>query len=167
MFKSNQNLVSSVKWWYLFSMYRFEILHVAWWGLLDSLWKISWVYLITARLCEHSNLVRFEKHAPKTPQHGYRYGDILMLYDNINTYGWFSSYNWHEICSSNKLFDFSSIFYFLVNYPIQISNMNELLPHPLLCWYATSGAGGLGSRNQLILGNAKQYSDLKFLNISR
>ena len=45
--------------------------------------------------------------------------------------------------------------------------MNELLPHPLLCWYATSGAGGLRSGNQLILGNAKQYSDMKFLNISR
>ena len=45
--------------------------------------------------------------------------------------------------------------------------MNELLPHPLLCKYATSGAGGLRSGNQLILGSAKQYSDMKFLNISR
>ena len=43
--------------------------------------------------------------------------------------------------------------------------MNELLPHPMLCWYATSGAGGLRSGNQLIPGNAKQYSDMKFLNI--
>ena len=45
--------------------------------------------------------------------------------------------------------------------------MNELLPHPLLCWYATSCTGGLRSWNQLILGNALQYSDMKFLNISR
>ena len=45
--------------------------------------------------------------------------------------------------------------------------MNELLPHPLLCWYATSGAGGYRSGNQQILGNAKQYSDMKFLHISR
>ena len=45
--------------------------------------------------------------------------------------------------------------------------MNELLPHPLLCWYTTGGAGGLRSANQLILGNAKQYSDMKFLNIAR
>ena len=45
--------------------------------------------------------------------------------------------------------------------------MNELLPNPLLCWYATNGAGGLRSGNQLILGNAKQYSDMKFIDISR
>ena len=45
--------------------------------------------------------------------------------------------------------------------------MNELLPHLLLCWYATSGAGGLSSGNQLILGNAKQYNDMKCLQISR
>ena len=34
--------------------------------------------------------------------------------------------------------------------------MNELLPYPLLFWYATSGAGGL-----------KQYSGMEFLYISR
>ena len=45
--------------------------------------------------------------------------------------------------------------------------MNELLPHPLLCWYATSGASGHRSGNQPILGNAKQYSDMEFLHISR
>ena len=45
--------------------------------------------------------------------------------------------------------------------------MNELLPHPLLCWYATSGVDGLRSGNQLILGYATQYSDMKFLKISR
>ena len=73
LFKSNRNLFSSVKRWYLFSMYRFEIFHVAWWGLLHSLWKISGVYVMAARLCEHSNLVRFEKRAAKTLQYGYRY----------------------------------------------------------------------------------------------
>ena len=45
--------------------------------------------------------------------------------------------------------------------------MNELLPHPLLCWYATSVAGGHRSGKQLILGDAKQYSDIKFQHISR
>ena len=46
--------------------------------------------------------------------------------------------------------------------------MNELLPRPLLCWYATRGAGGLRSGNQLILRNALQYSDImKFINIAR
>ena len=84
LFKSNRNLFFMVKWWYSFSMYRFEIFPVAWWGLLHSLWKISWVYLRAARLCEHSNLVMFEKRAAKTLQHGYRYGDILILSDIIN-----------------------------------------------------------------------------------
>ena len=37
------------------------------------------------RLSEHSKLIRFEKPAAKTLQHGRGYGDILMLYD-INTY---------------------------------------------------------------------------------
>ena len=76
------------------------------------------VYVIAARLCEHSNLVMFEKRAAKTLQHGYRYGDILMLYDTITTSEWFFCYNWHEICSSNKLLDFSSIYYFLFKYAI-------------------------------------------------
>ena len=79
----------------------------------------------------------------------------------------FSDINWHELSSRNKLSDFSIIYCFLVKYVIYISNMNELLPHPLLCWYATSGAGGLRRGNQLILGNAQQYSDIKFLNILR
>ena len=118
LFKSNRNLLSGVKLWYLFSMYRFEIFHAARWGLLHSLWKISWVYVIAERLCEHSNLVMFEKRAAKTLQHGYRYGDILMLYDIITTYEWFFCYNWHKLCSSNKLLDFSSIYNFLVKYAI-------------------------------------------------
>ena len=116
LLKNNRNLYSSVQWRYLFSMYRFEIFHVEWWGLLHSLWKISWMYAITVRLCEHSNLVRFEKRAAKTLQHGYRYGDILMLYDIITTYEWFFCFDWHELCSSNKLLDFPSIHYFLVKY---------------------------------------------------
>ena len=102
VFKSNRNLHSSVKWWYLFSMYSFEIFHVASWGLLHSLWKLSWVYIIAACLCEHSNLVRFEKRVAKTLQHGCRYGDIFMLYDIITTYEWFFCHNWHELCSGNK-----------------------------------------------------------------
>ena len=162
------HLFSSVKWWYLFSKYRFEIFDVAWQGLLHLLWKISCVYVIAARLCEHLNLVKFEKRAAKTLQHGYGCGNnILILYDIIITYGGFFCYSWHEWRSCSKLLDFSSIYYFLVKYAFWISNMNELLPHPLLCWYTTSAVGGLRSENQLILGNAKQYSDMKFLNISR
>ena len=116
LFKSNRNLFSSAKWWHLFSMYRFEIFHVAWWGILHSLWKISWVYVIASRLCEHSNVVRFEKLAAKTLQQVY--GDIGMLYDIITTYERFFCYTWHELCSNNKLLDFSSIYYFLVKYAI-------------------------------------------------
>ena len=62
-------------------MCRFKIFHVALWGIFHLLWRISWVCLIAPRLCEHSNLVRFEKRAAKTLQHGHRYGDILMLCD--------------------------------------------------------------------------------------
>ena len=32
------------------------------------------------------------------------YGNILMLYDIINTHEWFFCYNWHEFCSSKKNF---------------------------------------------------------------
>ena len=41
-----------------------------------------------------------------------RYGDILMLYDMINTYGWFFCYNWHELRSSYKSVDISSMYCF-------------------------------------------------------
>ena len=124
-----------------------------------------WVYVAASRLCEHSNSVRFEKSAVGTPQHGLRYGNILMLHDIIITNEWFFGYNWHEFCSSNKLSDSSIIYCFLVKYAIWISNMKELLPHPLLCWYATSDAGELRNGNQLILSNAQQHSAIKFLNI--
>ena len=52
---------------------------------------------------------------------------------------------------------------FLVKNVIEITHMNELLLHPLLRWYATSGSGGLGNGNQVLLGNVCQYSDMKFL----
>ena len=87
-------------------MYRFHIFHATWWGLFHALWKISWVYVIAARLCEHSNLVMFEKRAAKTLQHRYRYGDICMLYDIITTYEWFFCYNWHKLCFCDKLLIF-------------------------------------------------------------
>ena len=96
--------------------------HIGRWGLLHLLWKISWVYLIVSCLCEHSNLVRVEKRAAKTLQHEHRYIDIPPLYDIINIYDWCFYYNWHKLYSIDKFLDFSSI-----------SNMNELLPHPLLC----------------------------------
>ena len=108
LFKSNRNCFCNVKWWYLFSMYRFEIFCVAWWGLLRVLWKRLWVDVTASRLCEHSNLVRFEKPAAKTPQHGLRYGTILVLYDIINTYERFFCYNWdirlfHHILFSGQI----------------------------------------------------------------
>ena len=111
LFKSNRNLFCNVKWWYLFSKYQFENFPVRWRGLLHLLWKISWVYVTTSRLCGHWSLVRFEKRAVKTLQHVHRYGD--MLYDIINTHEWIFCYNWHELYSSNKLLDFSSIYCFL------------------------------------------------------
>ena len=103
---------------YLFPMYGFEIFHAAWWSFLRSFWKISWVHVIAVRLCAHPNLVMFKKRAAKTLQHGYRYGDIPMLYDTITTYEWFFCYNWHKLCSGNKLLDFSSRYNFLVKYAI-------------------------------------------------
>ena len=41
--------------------------------------------------------------------------------------------------------------------------------YPIPCYadMQRSGAGGHRSGNQLILGNANQYSDMKFLHISR
>ena len=127
----------NVKWWYVFSLYSFEIFLVAWRDLLHLSWKTSWVYVTASCLCEHSNSVRFEKRAAKMPQHGLRYGNM------INTYEWFFCFSWHEFCSCNKLSDFSFIYCFLVKYAIYISNMNKLLPHYFLCWYATSSAGEL------------------------
>ena len=130
LFKSNRNFFCNVKRCYLFSMYRFEILRAVWWGLVHLLWKISWVYVIASRLCEHSNVVKFEKRSAKTPQHGHRYGNILMLYDTINTHGCFFCYNWHELCSSNKLLDFSIINCFLVKYAIKYQTWMSSYPTP-------------------------------------
>ena len=92
--------------------------------------KISWVYVIASRLCEHSNVVKFEKRAAKTPQHGHRYGNIIILYDTINTYEYRFCYNWLELCSSNKLLDFSITYCFLVKYAIkyQTSMSSYLTP---------------------------------------
>ena len=41
------------------------------------------MYVITSRLYEHSNVVRFEKRTAKTLQHEHKYGNIFMLYDMI------------------------------------------------------------------------------------
>ena len=114
LFKSNRNLFWNVKWWYLFSKYRFTFFHVAWRGRLHILRKISWVYITVPRLCWHWNLVKFGKRAVKTLQHVHRYGDILMFYDMINTHKWIFCNDWHELYSSNKLLDFSSIYCLLV-----------------------------------------------------
>ena len=34
----------NTKIWWLVSMHTYEIFHVAWWGLVCSLWKIQWIY---------------------------------------------------------------------------------------------------------------------------
>ena len=72
----------------------------------------------SSRLFEHSNVVKFEKCAAKTLQHGHKYGDILMLWGMINTYERFPCNYRHELCSSNKLLDFSIIYCFLVKHTI-------------------------------------------------
>ena len=64
------------------------------------------------------------------PQHEHRYGNILMLYDTINTYKCFFCYNWHELCSSNKLLDFSIICCFLVKYAIKYQTWMSSYPTP-------------------------------------
>ena len=111
------------------------------WGLLHSLWKISWVYVTAARMCEHSNPVRFEKRAAKTLQHGYRYCDILMLYDIITTYVCFSAIIDTNYVLVNIIRPFQHILF-----SGQIRYLNDkhewALPYPLLCWHATSGAVG-------------------------
>ena len=68
-------------------MFRFEIslLHDEVFCIYSE--KISRVYVIASRLCEHFNVVKFEKRPSKTLQHGDKYGDIPMLYGMINTYG--------------------------------------------------------------------------------
>ena len=53
----------------------------------------SRVYIIASRVCEHSNLVRFEKRAAKALQHGHIYGDIRLLHDN-NIYIYIYTYLW-------------------------------------------------------------------------
>ena len=111
---------------------------------LHLLWKISWVYVIESRLCEHSNVVKFEKRAAKTPQHGHRYGNIFMLYDTINTYKCFFCYNWHELCSSNKLLNFSIICCFLVKYAINYQTWMSSYPttcYADLKWAVPSDSG--------------------------
>ena len=112
-------------------MYRFEIFRVAWWGLLHWMWKMSWVYVIVSRLCKHSNVIKFEKRAAKTPQHGHRYGNILRLYDTINTYKCcFFCYNWHELCSSSQSSDFSIICSFMVKCAIKYQTWMSSYPTP-------------------------------------
>ena len=50
-------------------------------------------YVIPSHLWEHLNLVRFKKRAAKTPQHGFRYGSIIMPYDIINNYFYYNDFS--------------------------------------------------------------------------
>ena len=55
---------------------------------------------------KHSKMVTIEKCNAKTLQHWQRHGDIIMLYDMINTYAWFLCSNWHKVRYSNELLYF-------------------------------------------------------------
>ena len=60
----------------------------------------------------------------------YIYGNILILYDTINTYECFFCYNWHELSSSNKVLDFSIIYCFLVKYATKYQTWMSSYPTP-------------------------------------
>ena len=57
------------------------------------------MYDIPPRLGEHPNLVRFEKRAVKTLQHGQIYGDVFLFHEMTNTYEW-----WSAIIDTNYIF---------------------------------------------------------------
>ena len=57
------------------------------------------MYDIPLRLGEHPNLVRFEKRAVKTLQHGQIYGDVFLFHEMTNTYEW-----WSAIIDTNYIF---------------------------------------------------------------
>ena len=54
---------------------------------------------IPPRLGEHPNLVRLEKRAVKTLQHGQIYGDVFLFHEMKNTYEW-----WSAIIDTNYIF---------------------------------------------------------------
>ena len=62
---------------------KYCILHNEFFAIIVE--NIISTYGIPSRLCEHSKLVRFEKCAAKTLQHGQIYGDIIMLHNMTNT----------------------------------------------------------------------------------
>ena len=57
------------------------------------------MYDIPPGLGEHPNLVRFEKRAVKTLQHGQIYGDVFLFHEMTNTYEW-----WSAIIDTNYIF---------------------------------------------------------------
>ena len=63
-------------------------------------------------------------------QHGHRYGNILMICDTINTFECFFFCDWHELCSSSKLLDFSIIYCFLVKHAIKYQTWMSSYPTP-------------------------------------
>ena len=140
-------------------MHRIEIFRAAWWGLLHLLWKIAWVYVTASRLCEYWNLVRFEKRAAETPQHGLRYGNILMLYDIINTDEWFFCYNWHELCSNNK---FSHHIHFLSNMLFKYETWISSYPIPFYAdmLRAVPADSGAGSNSYWVMPSNTAISNL-------
>ena len=148
----------NVNWWYLFSMYRFETFRVAWWGVMHFLEKISWMYIITACPCEHSNLVRFEKCSAKTPQDGHWYGNVLMN-DTLNTYEWFFFYNWHELTfPSNTVFWSNTLFKY------QTWMSSNPIPAILIC---KEQCRRTQEGEPAHISYAEQYSDMILPNILR
>ena len=57
------------------------------------------MYDIPPRLGEHPNLVRFEKRAVKTLQHGQIYGDVFLFHEMTNTDEW-----WSALIDTNYIF---------------------------------------------------------------
>ena len=67
-----------------------------------------------------------------------------------NTYDWFITIidaNFVLVANYHTL----PAYIFRSNMLFRYQTMNELLPHPPLCWYADSGAGGLRGGEQLVI----------------
>ena len=142
----------------------FQCINLKFLVLQDEVFFIYCAKYHESRLCEHSNVVKFEKRAAKTPQHGHRYGNIIMLYDTINTYECFFCYNWHELCSSSKLLDFSTIYSFLVKYAIKYQTW--MSSYPTICYadlqQAVPSNSGAGTSSYWVMPSYTAISTFSF-----
>ena len=86
------------KIWCLFLRYKLEILCGIRRSFAFTMEHILSVWY-TATPGWTSNLVRFEKRAVKTLQHGQIYGDVFLFHEMTNTYEW-----WSAIIDTNHIF---------------------------------------------------------------